>query len=218
MEAAVLEAKASIHRVCCELQGFLPDLQSLKPLGITLTLHHTLDLSSTLHKAPQHPRQNALGLGAIWQVRLGQKLCLASQLSHLLLVWTLHCGEADIVLLNNGRVQTVEIEHHDELVVKSNFRIQHQAPRVSSFSTTCTHCRCSVLFPMPFSIVQTCTARTSIKLCTTLSGQGTLFIRKHELPPVEFMAQEHFVSFSTLVLQGHVPCVASEICQLFGER
>ena len=42
-------------------------------------------------------------------------------------------GETQVVLLNDGWIKRVEIEHEDNIVIESLLRIEHQATPILSF-------------------------------------------------------------------------------------
>mmetsp|Transcript_3404 Transcript_3404/g.8032 ORF Transcript_3404/g.8032 Transcript_3404/m.8032 type:complete len:297 (-) Transcript_3404:2441-3331(-) len=109
VEPAVLEAQAAVHGVGGELQRLLPNLQDLQNPRILLGLDGCLDLAPAIHQAPQHLRQDALFRHGVGRVGLRQKLGLVGRFSNLVLVGPIHRGEANVVLLDDGRVQTVEI-------------------------------------------------------------------------------------------------------------
>ena len=48
-------------------------------------------------------------------------------------VWTWYCREADIVLLDDGWIQTVKIHQQHIFVIESSFWIQHKSTSVSRF-------------------------------------------------------------------------------------
>ena len=41
-----------------------------------------------------------------------------------------HSGEADVVLLDDGRVEAVEVEHQHDAVVQALLGLQHQPSRI----------------------------------------------------------------------------------------
>ena len=90
----------------------------------TDSLHHEAgtDLASSLH-------QLANDFGQESQVR-GTASSSGGQGRQGAILWLLDSGEADVVLLDDGRVQAVEVEQQHKLVVQAFLGLQHKAPGI----------------------------------------------------------------------------------------
>mmetsp|Transcript_63958 Transcript_63958/g.178946 ORF Transcript_63958/g.178946 Transcript_63958/m.178946 type:complete len:921 (+) Transcript_63958:439-3201(+) len=208
VEPAVLKAQAAVHGVRGQLQRHLPDLQHLQPPRITLRLDRALHVPPGLDEAAEDLWQDALVEGAVRLVRGGEEVRLAGALGDLRLVRPVDRGEADVVLLDDGGVQAVEIQEHHELVVQAGLWLQDQAAAVGRLPA-----------PRPrgggrrlLGVVEAC---NRLRLSASLPH---LAVGKHKLPLVELMAQEHLVALRSLVLQRRVPTVAREVGELLRQR
>ena len=121
------ETEAAVHGVCGELERHLANVELLGPRRVALRLDHVLHLAPAIHQLLDHLREHNLGAvgirgqrrrggsrGGIVGIRLGLR----------------DGGEADVILLDDGRVQRVEVHHQHVLVVEALLGLQDQAARV----------------------------------------------------------------------------------------
>mmetsp|Transcript_26209 Transcript_26209/g.73281 ORF Transcript_26209/g.73281 Transcript_26209/m.73281 type:complete len:496 (-) Transcript_26209:579-2066(-) len=118
IEPRVGEAQAPVHAVGGDLQGLLADVQLLLHGGVLLPFQDFLDLAPLLHQVADDRREH------------GHVLCRGRQGRQRAVLRALHGREADVVLLDDGGVQRVEIEQQDEVLIQPLLRLQHQAPGV----------------------------------------------------------------------------------------
>mmetsp|Transcript_28918 Transcript_28918/g.83043 ORF Transcript_28918/g.83043 Transcript_28918/m.83043 type:complete len:977 (+) Transcript_28918:971-3901(+) len=214
VEPAVLEAQAAVHRVGGELDGQLPDLKHLPSPRVPLRLDRRLHVPPALHEAAQHLRQHALVQRAVRGPRLREQLGLRGDQRELDLVGPLNGGEADVVLLDDRGVQAVEVEHHDEVVVQPDLRLQDQASAVRGLASARAAAPSAWLLSL--GVVHAGVGVATLLLLLLL--HHALFVRQHKLALVELVAQQRLVALRTPVLQRLVPDVARQVRELLGER
>mmetsp|Transcript_29228 Transcript_29228/g.84643 ORF Transcript_29228/g.84643 Transcript_29228/m.84643 type:complete len:631 (+) Transcript_29228:1019-2911(+) len=210
VEPAVLEAQAAVHGVRRQLQGHLSDLEHLAAPRIALGLDCALHVPPRLNEAPQNLRQDALVQQSVGLVRLRQEFGFAAALRHELLVRPVDSREADVVLLDDRRVQAVEVQKHHEVVVQTDLGLEHEASAVGGLAAARAGAgrrRLRVLGVIEADGVL-------LLLRPALLREHVLPVRQHELSPVELVAKKHLIALCTLVLEGGVPTVAREVRQL----
>lgn len=144
IEPRVGEAKTTVHAVGRQLECFLSDVVLQILLGVVLDrLHQLLHLPPPLHQHSdlrwEYPgrhrgvRESELGIGLIvpsWTVGM------------------VHCGEADVILLNDGGVEGVEVQQQDEPVVETTLWLQHKTTRICRLSLATPPCGCRGGLPL----------------------------------------------------------------------
>ena len=130
IEAGIGKAQAAIHTVSSELQGLLANVVLKVRLGRGLhSLHELLHTPPPLHQHPDLRGQDAWGLRGVGKLQVGE----------ILQVWgtagMVNCGEANVELLYDRWVQTVEVQKDNKAIVEPSLRFQHQAPSVGWLPT-----------------------------------------------------------------------------------
>mmetsp|Transcript_123277 Transcript_123277/g.343243 ORF Transcript_123277/g.343243 Transcript_123277/m.343243 type:complete len:341 (-) Transcript_123277:2443-3465(-) len=199
IEAAVLETKAAVHRVGGELQRLLPYLERLQTLGVPLGLDGGLDVPAAFDQPAEHLWQHPLLQHPVRLMRLREQLGLSGTPRHLRLVGPVDGGEADVVLLDDRRVQAVEVEEHHKLVIQAHLRLQHQPSTVGCFAAAPRRRRLVLLLPL--CVVEARAHETPLDLHAALLVEHALAIGQHKLLPVELVAQQHLIPLGTLVLE-----------------
>ena len=101
------------------------------------------------------------------------------------------CLETEVVLLNDGGVETVEVQQQHDLVVEALLRLQHQSSRVLLLLL-------HLLLPLPLLL--------RVEL-----------VRQQVVVAEELVHQQHFVTFCPGVLQAAQPQVACNVGLLQGQ-
>mmetsp|Transcript_72834 Transcript_72834/g.131200 ORF Transcript_72834/g.131200 Transcript_72834/m.131200 type:complete len:446 (+) Transcript_72834:860-2197(+) len=192
IKAAVGETQAAIHRVRSQLDSLLADLQHLQLLRVSLRLHRHLHGLSALNQTSEHLRQCAFLRGPVRKLRLGQELGLIGNLRNVILVRPLDGGEADVVLLDDRRIQTVEVKHDHEVVIETSLGLQNETAAVLGFAAS----RPRGALVWLISIV-----KASAVSLLALLRKVVLFVWQHKLLLVELVQKKHLIPLRALVLE-----------------
>lgn len=115
--------------------------------------------------------------------------------------------EAQVVLLDDARVQTVEVEKQDDRIVEASLWFKNESTSILGLATFRSFLCCHRLIV------------TIIKNgFLSLFGTEGLFVRAEELPLVELMHQQPLIAFRTCILERSEPEVAGDRSQLFSQR
>ena len=118
----------------------------------------------------------------------------------------LYCCEAEVVLLDDGRIQRVEIEEQDDVVVESSLWIEDK-------TTTVLRLLSLSLDWLAFILVVISELNFFQFFCVHI-----LLIRTKILFSSELVEKEHLVSLCSGILKRPEPKVASNSRQLLGQR
>ena len=205
------ETEAAVHGVCGELERHLANVELLGPRRVALRLDHVLHLAPAIHQLLDHLREHNLGAvgirgqrrrggsrGGIVGIRLGLR----------------DGGEADVILLDDGRVQRVEVHHQHVLVVEALLGLQDQAARVR---------RAAALLASLDAAVAVEIAAVQIGVgvlvpATKLAFLGGELIGQEVLARVELVQEEVLDALRAGVLQRLGPEVTRDVGELPRER
>lgn len=148
VETRRAESKATIHTISRQFKRLLSDVELTKLDWVTLCLDLVLDKLTLLDKSLKNERQNSIlrcGASLLRQLNLfsthhSEVLLFTIELSNInsfglaaviiLSVPSLHSCEAKAVLLDNARIQTVEIEQQNDAVIEASFGLKHETTSV----------------------------------------------------------------------------------------
>ena len=208
------EPEATVHRVRRQLERQLADIQLLAHRGVTLRLDHVLHLATALDELANHLREHR-GVGSARSARggLGQlRRRRGRRRIARIRLRTRHGGEADIVLLDDGRIQRVEIQHKDVLVVQTLLGFEDEAAGVGGSALLLAGFDAALVPALAKIDVVAAAAAAKLAL---LGGE---LVREEVLAGVELVEQEVLDAPRAGVLQGLGPEVARDVGQLAGER
>jgi hypothetical protein len=108
-------------------------------------------------------------------------------------VFSINCGETEIILLDERWIKRIEIKHHDNVIIESCFWFQNQSSTILgllsfTFSTGTWTFSLSNIFISEFHLL-------SFFCIEGLLVWTQIFL------PTEFVHQEHLVSLGTSVLE-----------------
>lgn len=122
------------------------------------------------------------------------------------------CREAQTVLLDDTRVQTVEIEQQNNAVVEASLGLQHETSTVFGFLALWPLLSTLGFFGAPFVSI------SAKHRLLGLSGVENFLVGAEELSTVKLVHQQPFVPLSACVLQRAEPKVTSDRGQLLRQR
>eukprot|EP00968_Pinguiococcus_pyrenoidosus_P004281 scaffold286_cov247-Pinguiococcus_pyrenoidosus.AAC.4 len=207
IESAEAESQAPVHAVRRELERHLAD--------------NALDAAPTLDQRPNHARQDAGRHGVARRVRdlragrdvlhvLALVLCRGSGL--LVELWPVDGGEAEVVFLDDARVQAVEVQQQDVAVVEALLRLEHQAAGVRGFgalSSRASHFE--VAIALPGRVDATARALPALVLEGYTLGHNVLEV-------VELVQQQELDPLGALAPQRAAPEIPAEVRELHRQR
>lgn len=220
MESRRRETKATIHTVSGELERSLSDVQLLVFDRVLLALHLLLDGSSFGDQSLQNVGQdgvfgssksrghlNFFLLVLLFIFITEVKLCrLHSAAIKVTSGLALDSREAQVVLLDDGRIKRVEIEHHDDVVVEARLWVEDETTTILG------------LLALAFDDLRFFTVLTFFFGELTLLGRKSLLVGANKLAASELVQQQHLITLGTSILQTTVPQVTGDASKLLRER
>ena len=152
MESRRWETEATVHTVGGELESCLSDVQLLIFDWVFFRFHLTFHESSLLDEVSENVREDRVSgccisgrylhfIINIIESSFDLILLHNSWIYFLLLnfwsikvlgVFSINCGETEIILLNERWIQRVEIKHHNNIIIESWFWFKNQSTTVLS--------------------------------------------------------------------------------------
>lgn len=197
----------------------MPDFKLLKFHWVLLSLHLVFDSATLLHKVSQDVGQDSIlninilirefdGVLLIFLLFFLLLIILASPLFNSVVICDLspievfrgspvHSGEAQIVLLDDRGVETVEIEEQNDAVVEAGLGLDDQTTRILGLLSLRT-LLASGGSGLRLVIVSEETA-------LQVPGRQGLLVWEDKLLLLELMEQEHLVTLGSRILQRTEP-------------
>lgn len=170
-------------RLKCFIEAYL-----LLFFGIPFALQQLFDVATTFDETLNHTWEHARFDGGVGKRR--KRTVFVAILTTGLIGGPIDCREAEVILLDEGRIQTVEIEEQDKGIVQALLGFQHQTSAVLGLTS-------GAVFGVAFA-------------------WASLFWRE-KLETMEFVQKKVLGSFRSVALECVRPNVARNACKLLGE-